>query len=173
MSASEYLKDLIKHRALVAEHILTITADLNKRAVHHDDSKFSPEEYDAYEEAFPNLQKYAYGTEEFRAELRKIKPAIEHHYQENDHHPEHFEAGISQMNLIEIIEMVCDWVAASERSQTDLLKGLEINKERFKINDQLYCIIKNTVIVITGKNERPDPNTLYPDVLLTGPFSEP
>src|SRR5436190_8655944 len=109
MSASEYLKDLMKHRALVAEHMLTIVAELNKRAVHHDDSKFDLEEYDAYEEAFPNLQKYAYGSEEHRAELRKIKPAIEHHYQNNRHHPEYFgNVGIAGMNLLDLIEMVCD-----------------------------------------------------------------
>jgi hypothetical protein len=148
MSASEYLKDLMKHRALVAEHMLTIVAELNKRAVHHDDSKFDLEEYDAYEEAFPNLQKYAYGSEEHRAELRKIKPAIEHHYQNNRHHPEYFgNVGIAGMNLLDLIEMVCDWVAASQRkgSQTDLLKSLQINKTRFDIDDQLFLIIMNTV----------------------------
>jgi hypothetical protein len=155
MAASEYLKDLIKHRALVAEHILTIIADLNNRAVHHDDSKFSAEEYDAYEEAFPNLQKYAYGSEEFRAELRKIKPAIEHHYQANRHHPEYFgNEGIAGMNLLDLVEMVCDWVAASQRKEgTDILKGMIINQKRFDISDQLFCIIMNTVEYLLNSNE--------------------
>jgi hypothetical protein len=60
------------------------------------------------------------------------------------HGPVHF---LSQMNLIEILEMVCDWIGASQRngSKTDIYKGLEINKERFKINDQLFSIIMNTV----------------------------
>lgn len=120
--------------------------NLFKRAAIHDNSKFSPEEFDAYEEVFPDLQKYAYGTEEFKATLRKIKPAIQHHYQFNDHHPEFFlTSGINDMNLIQLIEMICDWIAASERSQADISKGLEINKQRFGIDDQLSAIIKATV----------------------------
>ncbi len=36
-------------------------------------------------------------------------------------------------------------MAASKRSQTGIAKGLEINKERYGINDQLFEIIKQTV----------------------------
>lgn len=75
--------------------------------------------YELYEKAFPNLQKYAYGTPEFKAELAKIKPAIRHHYEHNDHHIEFFyPAGIDGMHLVQLIEMICDWIAASERSQS-------------------------------------------------------
>lgn len=144
----------IRHVASTKASMQFIVCDLFQRAVVHDNSKFSPEEYEPYEEAFPELQKYAYGTPEFKAALQKIKPAIQHHYENNDHHPEYFEAGISQMNLIQIVEMVCDWIAASERSQKDIFTGLEMNKERFKISDQLYAIIKNTVIELTGKNDQ-------------------
>jgi len=147
MPISEYLQDLLAHRALVAEKMFKIADDLTQRAFHHDDSKFSAEEYDLYEQAFPNLQKYVYGSEEFRAELRKIKPAIEHHYQNNRHHPEyHGNVGIAGMNLLDLVEMVCDWVAASQRKEgTDILKGMIINQKRFDIDDQLFCIIMNTV----------------------------
>jgi hypothetical protein len=150
---SDFLVDLIDHKRRVGLYLQKVANALFGRAVVHDNSKFSPEEFEPYEEAFPGLQKYAYGTEEFKAELRKIKPAINHHYENNDHHPEYFEAGISQMDLIQLIEMVCDWIAASERSQKNIFEGLEMNKERFKINDQLYCIIKNTVVELKGKTD--------------------
>lgn len=171
---SDFLIDLIDHKRRVGLYLQKVANALFGRAVVHDNSKFSPEEYEPYEEAFPGLQKYAYGTDEFKAELAKIKPAIKHHYENNDHHAEFFESGINDMNLIQLIEMTCDWIAASERSQTDIFKGLELNKERFGIDDQLYGIIKNTVMELTGKSDKfqPDPNTLYPDVLLTGPFEE-
>jgi hypothetical protein len=175
---SDFLVDLIDHKRRVGLYLQKVANALFGRAVVHDNSKFSPEEYEPYEEAFPGLQKYAYGTEEFKAELRKIKPAINHHYENNDHHPDRYmspnTSGLNYMNLIQIVEMVCDWIAASERSQKDIFKGLEMNKERFKIDDQLFAIIKNTVKELTGKDDafQPDPNTLYPDVLLTGPFPE-
>lgn len=142
---SDYLTDLVEHKRLVAQYLQVIADDLFRRAAVHDNSKFSPEEYEAYEEAFPGLQKYAYGTEEFKAELAKIQPTITLHYRVNDHHPEHFPDGISGMNLIQIIEMACDWLAASHRSQTSFAKGLDINKQRFGIDDQLFGSIKATI----------------------------
>ena len=147
--ASEFIKDLVQHKQWVAEKMQAAANELSGRAAVHDNSKFSPEEFEPYEEAFPNLQKYAYGTEELRAELRKIKPAIHHHFSVNRHHPEYFgENGINGMNLIDVLEMVCDWMAASKRSQTGIDKGLEINKERYGISDQLFEIIKNTVALL-------------------------
>jgi hypothetical protein len=138
----------IRHVASTKASMQFIVCDLFQRAVIHDNSKFSPEEYEPYEQAFPGLQKYAYGTEEFKAELRKIKPAIQHHYENNSHHPEYNADGINGMSLLDVIEMTCDWIAASERSQKDIFTGLEMNKERFKISDQLHGIIKNTVIAL-------------------------
>jgi len=50
------------------------------------------------------------------------------------------------MNLLDLVEMVCDWVAASQRKEgTDILKGMIINQKRFDIDDQLFCVIMNTV----------------------------
>jgi len=171
---SPFLIDLIDHKRRVGLYIQKVANALFGRAVVHDNSKFLPEEYEPYEQAFPELQKYAYGTPEFKAALQKIKPAVQHHYEYNSHHPEYHKNGISDMNLLDMVEMVCDWIAASERSQKNIFEGLEMNKERFKISDQLYCIIKNTVIELTGKDDKfqPDPNTLYPDMLLSGPYPE-
>lgn len=163
---SDYVKDLVDHKRRVAGHMQTVANDLFGRAAVHDNSKFSEEEYSAYDAAFPGLQKYAYGTPEFKAELSKIGLAVAHHYSVNDHHPEFFRNGVSDMNLIQLIEMVCDWMAASERSKTDIIKGLEMNQKRFQIDDQLMSIIKNTIVALRG--DTTDPNTLYPDVLLAG-----
>lgn len=167
---SDFLKDLVKHRELVGQHLQFGANELFHRAIGHDRSKFSNEEYGPYEDAFPGLQKYAYGTDEFKAELKKIKPAIAHHYQFNDHHPEHFTNGINDMDLFQIYEMACDWLAASSRSQTPIMDGLQINKERFGISDQLFNVIVKTMKRLApGRFLVTDPNTLYPNVLLSGP----
>lgn len=53
--------------------------------------------------------------------------------------------GINGMNLMQIVEMVCDWKAASERlADSDFAAGLEISRKRFGIDDQLFGIIQNT-----------------------------
>ncbi len=143
--SSEFVNDLIDHKWRVAAYLRIIANDLFRRAVVHDNSKFSPEEYDIYDEVFPELQKYAYGSPELKEAYKKLGPALKHHFEANDHHPDHFAAGINEMDLVQLLEMVCDWLAASARSQTGIYKGLEMNKERFHIDDQLFEIIKSTI----------------------------
>ena len=145
---SAFTEDLIDHRRRVARYMRIVADDLLERAVVHDNSKLSPEEFALYEEAFSGLQKYAYGSEEFKAEFAKIAPALAHHYQVNDHHPEHFENGVIGMNLVQLIEMTCDWMAASERSQTNIYQGVEMNRKRFAIEPQLITIIAQTIALL-------------------------
>jgi len=51
--SDEFLADLIDHRNRVAGYMQLVTNELFRRACEHDNSKFSPAEYDAYREAFP------------------------------------------------------------------------------------------------------------------------
>lgn len=56
------------------------------------------------------------------------------------------ENGINDMDLVDLMEMICDWKAASKRhNDGNILKSLELNKDRFHIDAQLYSILKNTV----------------------------
>lgn len=74
-----------------------------------------------------------------------MKPALDHHYATYRHHPEHFQNGINDMNLIDIVEMLADWKAASERQKDgNLLLSIEKNAKRFNIDDQLKQILINT-----------------------------
>jgi len=60
--------------------------------------------------------------------------------------------GINGMTLIDVIEMFCDWKAASERhADGDILKSIEINGKRFNIDQQLKQIILNTAELFNRK----------------------
>jgi hypothetical protein len=49
------------------------------------------------------------------------------------------------MDLIDLLEMFCDWKAASERhANGNIYKSIKINKQRFNISDQLEQIFINT-----------------------------
>ena len=75
-----------------------------------------------------------------------MKIALDHHYAENRHHPEHFENGIQEMNIVDICEMIADWKAASLRhADGDIMKSIEINQKRFGYSDELKSILINTV----------------------------
>jgi hypothetical protein len=149
MTASKNTINILEHRRLVASYIEDTVLELFKRAIAHDESKFSAEEFDLYEEALPKFEQTVYGTEEYKQVCRDIKPAIKHHITSNRHHPEYFgDKGVNGMTLIDLLEMSVDWLAASQRNSTNNLnidKGLEINKDRYGISDQLFEVIKNTI----------------------------
>ena len=90
-------------------------------------------------------QAYTYGSEEYNGFLKEMRVALQHHYANYRHHPEHFEHGIEDMTLIDIVEMLCDWKAASMRQNDgNLLKSIETNARRFGYDDQLKQILINT-----------------------------
>lgn len=138
--------DTMAHIEKVGELLLKICDKLNHRRQIHDMSKLLPPEKEAYDQYTPLLAGLTYGSDEYRATLRQMKPAIEHHYAMNSHHPEHHKLGIAGMNLLDLVEMFCDWKAASLRHKDgDFRKSLAINKERFGISDQLATILENSV----------------------------
>jgi hypothetical protein len=122
-----------------------IISELLSRSVEHDQSKLSSPEKETYDKFIPLLQKVKYGTPEYN-ELKDemAKTGTGHHYEVNRHHPEHFENGIKDMTLIDVLEMFVDWFSASLRSDTGFEKGLTMNKDRYSISDDLYQIFVNT-----------------------------
>lgn len=61
-----------------------------------------------------------------------LKTAIHQHQQTNDHHPQYFVGGISQMNDLQLAEFCCDLKARSAEMGTDLKTYIkEVATERF------------------------------------------
>lgn len=78
--------------------------------------------------------------------MAEFQPAIEHHQKTNTHHPEYYENGINGFDLFDLMELFFDWKAASERhADGDILRSIQINKERFGYSDQIAGIMENTV----------------------------
>ncbi len=147
MTKHDVIRSTAAHIRRVGDLLVEQSHALMKRAVHHDSSKWSVAEYPYFEEATPRLADLVYGSEEYRQQMIAIKPAIKHHQATNSHHPEHYPNGISDMDLLDLVEMLCDWKAAGERQvDGDILRSLEINKERFGIDDQLYNVLRTTAI---------------------------
>ena len=83
---------------------------------------------------------------EYKSFLAGLKPALDIHYKNNRHHPEHFANGIKDMTLLDLLEMLCDWKASSERhADGDIYRSIEINQSRFGYSDELKTILKNTI----------------------------
>jgi len=184
--------DTLKHIQTVQAFLLAFRLDLVTRAKNHDASKLESPEKEAYDILTPRLAGLTYGSDEYRASLREMKPAIQHHYAANSHHPEHYKfwvcpvcqtffrddevsvathlveeirlcplcckhgtimecslepaPGIYGFDLLDLVEMLCDWKAASLRhADGDILKSIEHNVERFNLEPQVASILRNTV----------------------------
>jgi hypothetical protein len=122
-----------------------VVFQLIKRALFHDRTKLQKEEKAGFDEYTPKLAGATYGSEEYKKFLEELKTYLNHHYAKNRHHPEHFDTGIKGMNLIDILEMFCDWYAATKRhNDGDIIKSITINQGRFGYSDDLKVIFMNT-----------------------------
>ncbi len=142
--------DTYAHILTVQRYLLRTIEDLHRRLVLHDLSKLEPPEREAYDVISQRLRSTPYGSEEYKASLREMRPAIEHHYQHNPHHPEHYENGLQGMSLLDLVEMLCDWKAASLRqpNSLSLRESIAVNQERFKYSDELRQVLLNTAGLI-------------------------
>jgi len=140
------LEATLEHKRMVNLLIGDVIKELVDRANHHDDSKLESVEADAFDKMSPKLHEETYNSVEYKELLEKeLKAALVHHYARNRHHPEHFENGIQDMDLIDLIELFCDWKASSLRQDDgNLLKSIDSNQERFHFSKELAMIFKNT-----------------------------
>lgn len=136
----------LAHIDMVRALIFKIVKLLLDRSLTHDISKLSPPEVNIFSQYIDQLGQHKYGSDEYFNCQKLMSDALEHHYANNRHHPQHFPNGINDMNLVDVIEMFCDWKAASSRDpQMDIAQSLEINQRRFDISPQLLQIFVNSL----------------------------
>ena len=117
------------------------------RAEVHDKSSLEDPEKSFYDKWRPILSSMQYNSPEYLEAIEQLRPAIQHHYDNNSHHPEHYPNGIDGMSLFDVMEMLIDWKAAIDRKGSDakVLTNFEETCKRFSISPQLASVIKNTV----------------------------
>ena len=149
LTVAECQVETQKHIEAVRRYIRFIIDKIEMRGVKHDASKLESPEVEVFAEYTPKLNSTTFGSEEYYANLEGMKSALDHHYASNRHHPEHFVNGINDMTLVDILEMFCDWKASTLRhNDGNLLKSIETNAERFKMDGQLKQILINTARMI-------------------------
>lgn len=141
---TESQADTINHIAKVQYNLSKVIYNLNDRRTVHDRSKLEEPELSGYEGLTQALKGLTYGTPEHRAAFAPYKEIIQHHYAANRHHPEHWHLGVTDMSLLDIIEMLADWKAANDRNGGDFGHSIQVSVSRFGISEQLHAILINT-----------------------------
>ena len=145
------MKETKQHIARVNEVGDIFTRKFKERLLLHDQSKLEEPERTMFAKHTENLNQLEYGTDAYEKEIEEMKKdCLNHHYENNSHHPEHFE-NIEDMNELDIIEMVCDWYARSMQYKTDFLSFVVSRQEsRFHFPNEMfdkiyrYCEIINS-----------------------------
>ncbi|MFP4600898.1 MAG: DUF5662 family protein [Persicimonas sp.] len=145
MNDYDSTQDTLDHIETVREYIGKARRELRIRADRHDQSKLEDPEKAIFDEYTPKLRGSTYGSDEYREYLDEMKVALDHHYANNRHHPEHFDEGIHGMHLIDLLEMLIDWKAATLRHDDgDLRRSIKVNAERFGYGDEIKRLLHNT-----------------------------
>jgi hypothetical protein len=143
--------DTLNHIKRVNALLIMASRELLERASFHDDSKLLEPEKSAFDEFTPKLKDSTYGSDEYKGFLESMQVSLQHHYQENSHHPEHYPNGMSGFDLFDLIEMFFDWKAATERHDDgNILKSIDINAVRFGYDSMLASIMRNTALRYLG-----------------------
>lgn len=142
--------DTRDHIGKVQARIHECTNNLIVRAERHDKSKLMEPEKSALDRIGPP-GKVAYSrggemTPEYQAFLDTLEPMLDHHYAHNSHHPQHYPNGMDGFSLLDLLEWLCDIKAAGERYEGgNIAESMKTNRGRFKISDQVFAILENTV----------------------------
>lgn len=148
--------DTYRHIQTVQRFMGRAIANLMRRQERHDQSKLISPEVEVFDEFTPRLAATTYASDEYKACLAGMKPALDHHYAVNSHHPEHYPNFIDGMSLFDLVEMLCDWKAASLRhADGDIRKSIEINQNRFGFSQELKRIMINTLPLIEAPTHCP------------------
>jgi len=142
-------RDTQEHIKLVQIGLANIIRQLTYRMIEHDQSKYEKPEKSIFDKYTPLLGGTTYGSEEYRGYLKEMDVAIKHHYSCNSHHPEYYENGIKGMTLLDLLEMLIDWNAATLRhADGDIMRSIDINQGRFGYTDELKQILINTLRIL-------------------------
>ena len=154
--------DTLAHIEEVRGLLKQVINSLSIRADTHDQTKLEGPEKPYFDKFTPRLKGTTYGSDEYNKNLEGMQVGLKHHYEANRHHPEHFPNGINDMTLIDLIELFCDWVAATRRHDDgDIHRSIDQNEERFAYSSQLTRIFQNTAFAnpdvskFGARSERP------------------
>ena len=143
---------------------------LNPIVNKHDQSKYGEEEFEQYRRHFyPTKIEKEQDEESQRLAEQEYEAAWEHHYKNNDHHPEYWkyikddgtrvdepsDIG-TPMPLMAVMHMFCDWFAMDEfhkaKNHADWYRSDASKEERACLNPKTKELIKEMFMLLYGED---------------------
>lgn len=143
LDTESYIKSHINR---VRQKIYVLINGLNERAINHDKSKLEEPEFSLWKK-MDQEPRYPYGSPEYKDKVKRYSKLFDMHYEKNPHHPEHFQNGISDMTIIDLAEMMCDWISYKDNIRvTEAIEIVEKQSARFGYSDEIKNLLINTLL---------------------------
>ena len=141
----QVVQTIYEHQQKVGAVMQKVISELMDRALKHDDSKFTTQQLRDNLVTLPDkwgiqAEGHGYHSPEQEEHRKRFAPEIHRHRSAHPHHPEHFGNDVNKMNLIDLMEMLCDWYA----SAPDIDQSIDENSCDYKIDPHITQILKNT-----------------------------
>lgn len=147
------LLTIMRHREVVADFLHNFSDYFRARAREHDQTKLRFDEFEGFARINKVARNHAFGTPEYDASMEEAKKpggCIHLHFSRNAHHPE-FHDSEKDMGLLDLMEMVMDWKAASMTYGTNTLaESLPIQLERHDFDPWQVRVIHEMVKLLDG-----------------------
>lgn len=88
MSESKF--KTMRHIETIRNYLNLCIRELMHRQERHDQSKLEELEVETFDKFTPKLRNCTYGSDEYKGYLKEMDVALQNHYANNRHHPEHF-----------------------------------------------------------------------------------
>lgn len=144
MVTEDYIK---KHQNTVKKWLSHFSSILQSRVLIHDRSKLKEPELSLWKK-MDEEPMYPYGSKEYSDKLKRHHHVFELHWKnpDNRHHPEHFTDPTAEMDLIDMVEMLCDWLGYKETlSYAEASKLVEQQCKRFNFPEEFRSLLLNTL----------------------------
>jgi hypothetical protein len=138
---------LIKY--LIENNKIEVALELAERCSVHDNSKFQKEEMSCFLKIPESNDNLTNPNSKLDDEMKSL---LRMHWDNNRHHPEHYNGLYDNMESIDIMEMAIDCYARSIEMNTDLIIFIEVRqRERFVLPEEKFEELKTYCYILLGK----------------------
>lgn len=142
-STYDYISNHIEN---VKRRLLRFSQILWERGIQHDKSKLEEPEYSLWCK-MDEEPRFPYGSKEYEEKVSRWRFLFNLHFKKNRHHPEHFKLkDYDDKDLIDLIEMLCDWLGYRDNISYAAASRLVSNQcDRYGFSEELKDILLNTL----------------------------
>lgn len=145
---SETERYVKQHICNVRKYLSYFSRIVYNRGVEHDQSKLMEPELSLWKK-MDEEPRYPYSIDpnsEYQKKLERHKTVFELHWRNNRHHPEHFHGWYTEMDLVDLIEFMCDNISYKQNLTFEECERLIKDQcARYNFPDILQNILLNTL----------------------------